>query len=97
VTFSPPVKKLDDAGFELVGGRLDYLDRQKVAALIYKRGGHVISLFVWPAADRSERLPQELTDQGYHIIHWSDGDLTYWAVSDLNEKELRKFEYLIEQ
>jgi anti-sigma factor RsiW len=95
VTFSPPVKKLDGAGFELVGGRLDYLDRQKVAALVYKRRGHVISLFIWPAADRFARLPQALTDQGYHIIHWSDGDLTYWAASDLNEMELREFVDLI--
>jgi anti-sigma factor RsiW len=95
VTFSPPVKKLDSAGFELVGGRLDYLDRQKVAALVYKRRAHVISLFIWPAADRSARLPQALTDQGYHIMHWSDGDLTYWAASDLNEMEFREFVDLI--
>jgi hypothetical protein len=38
-----------------------------------------------------QRQPQALTDQGYHIIHWSDGDLTYWAASDLNEVELREF------
>jgi anti-sigma factor RsiW len=95
VTFAPPVKELDGAGFELVGGRLDYLDRQKVAALVYKRRGHVISLFIWPAADRSARLPQALTDQGYHIIHWSDGDLTYWAASDLNEADLGEFVELI--
>jgi anti-sigma factor RsiW len=95
VTFSPPVKKLDGAGFELVGGRLDYLDRQKVAALVYKRRGHVINLFVWPAADRSARPPQTLTVQGYHVLHWSDGDLTYWAASDLNEAELREFVELI--
>jgi hypothetical protein len=29
VTFSPPVEKLDNPGFELIGGRFDYLDRQK--------------------------------------------------------------------
>src|SRR5262249_31310145 len=95
LTFSPPVKKLDGAGFELVGGRLDYLDRQQVAALGYKRRSHVINLFVWPAADRSARPLRTLTTQGYHVIHWSEGDLTYWAVSDLNEAELREFVDLI--
>jgi anti-sigma factor RsiW len=95
LTFSPPVKNLDGAGFELIGGRLDYLDRQKVAALVYKRRDHVISLFVWPAADPAVRPPQTLTEQGYHVLHWSDGDLTYWAVSDLNEAELREFVDLI--
>jgi anti-sigma factor RsiW len=97
VPFSPPVKKLNGADFELVGGRLDYLDRQKVAALVYKRRGHVINLFVWPAADRSARRPQVMTVQGYHVLHWSDGDLTYWAVSDLNEAELREFGDLIQR
>jgi anti-sigma factor RsiW len=95
VMFSPPVRKLDGAGFELVGGRLDYLDGQKVAALIYKRRAHVINLFVWPAAERSARPPQTLTTQGYHVIHWSEGDLTYWVASDLNEAELREFVDLI--
>jgi anti-sigma factor RsiW len=95
VTFSPPVKKLDGAGFEMVGGRLDYLDRQKAAAVVYKRRAHVINLFVWPAAARAPRPPQALTVQGYHVLHWSDGDLTYWAVSDLNAAELREFAELI--
>ncbi len=89
VPFAPPVPDLK--GFELIGGRLDYLDQRKVAALVYKRRGHFINLFVWPAADRSARPPQSLTLQGHPIIHWSDGDLTYWAVSDLNEAELRQF------
>ena len=95
LTFAPPVKKLDGAGFELVGGRLDYLDRQKVAALVYKRRSHVINLFVWPAADRSAQPPRTLTIQGHYVIHWSDGDLTYWAASDLNEAELRELVDLI--
>jgi anti-sigma factor RsiW len=95
VTYSPPVKKLDGAGFELVGGRLDYLDGQKVAALVYKRRSHVINLFVWPAADHSAQPPRTLTTQGYHVMHWSEGDLTYWVVSDLNEAELQEFVDLI--
>jgi hypothetical protein len=61
-----------------------------VAALVYKGRGHVINLFVWPAADRSARPPRTLTTQGYHVIRWSEGDLTYRAVSDLNEAGLRE-------
>jgi anti-sigma factor RsiW len=62
-----------------------------VAALVYKRRGHNINLFVWPAADRSTRPPRVRTTQGYQVIHWSEGDLTYWAVSDLNAAELQDF------
>jgi anti-sigma factor RsiW len=95
VAFSPPVRKLDGAGFELVGGRLDVLDGQKVAALVYKRRAHVINLFVWPAAESSALPPRTLTTQGYHVIHWTDGDLTYWVASDLNEAEMQEFVDLI--
>jgi anti-sigma factor RsiW len=68
-----------------------------VAALVYKHHGHVINLFVWPAADRSAQRPQMMTVQGYHVLHWSDGDLTYWAASDLNGAELREFVDLIQR
>ena len=29
--------------------------------------------------------------QGYHLIHWSESGMAFWAVSDLNEKELMEF------
>src|SRR5207248_822109 len=46
VDFAPPVPS--PPGYPLVGGRLDYLDNQKVAALVYRRNKHVINLFIWP-------------------------------------------------
>jgi anti-sigma factor RsiW len=91
--FSPPVKDLASSGFPLTGGRLDYLDHRPVAALIYQRAKHIINLFVWPSTEESS--VQSLTHQGYHVIHWADGGMTYWAVSDLNEKELGEFAALI--
>jgi anti-sigma factor RsiW len=95
VDFSPPVPDLSGEGFKLLGGRLDYLDNRKAAAVVYQRRKHVINLFIRPAAGRSSQAPQALTVQGYQVLHWSDGDLTYWAVSDLNEEELREFARLI--
>jgi anti-sigma factor RsiW len=96
VDFSPPVKNLADQGFPLVGGRLEYLDRHKAAALIYKRNQHIINLFIWRASDSSPRPPEAISVQGnWRVIHWIEGGLTYWAVSDLNELELQEFVRLI--
>jgi hypothetical protein len=35
--------------------------------------------------------------EGYYLVHWSDGDFTYWAVSDVNPGDLQNFKQLFEQ
>jgi anti-sigma factor RsiW len=92
--FAPEVKDLSAEGFPLLGGRLDYLDGRPAAALVYGRQKHVINVFVWRTAGRN-RPPQTLERQGYHLIHWADGDRTTWIISDLNNEELRRFADLL--
>ena len=95
--FAPPVVDLTNAGFPLIGGRLDYLDNRPVAALIYQRRKHFINLFVWPASDVSRRTKaKEISRQGYHLLHWVEGDFNYWAVSDVNKEDLQNFQRLFE-
>jgi anti-sigma factor RsiW len=95
VEFPPTVKQLSKQGFELTGGRLDYLDKRRVVAVVYKRREHIINLFQWPAATDADSAPQSLSLQGFHLIHWTQGGLNYWAVSDLNESELEEFVRLV--
>ena len=94
--FAPAVVDLSNEGFPLIGGRLDYLDNRAVAALIYQRRKHFINLFVWPAAPDETRTPKTITRQGYQLLHWVESDLNYWAVSDVNEKELQEFKQFFE-
>jgi mycothiol system anti-sigma-R factor len=89
--FSPPVKDFTKQDFRLVGGRLDYLDNRPVAALVYQRRQHTINLFIWPASSNLEVQPKTLSRQGYHLIHWAQAGLTFWAISDLNLGELQDF------
>ena len=93
--FSPPVKDLSKEDFALIGGRLDYVGDRPVAALVYQRRKHVINLFIWPSTPDSATSSVALTRQGYHLIQWTEGGLTYWAASDLNEKELEEFVALV--
>jgi anti-sigma factor RsiW len=86
--FSPQVKDLTDEGFTLIGGRLDYLVQRPVAALVYERRKHIINLFVWPQEAGGATNPAR---SGFNIVHWASGGLGYWAISDLNEAELRDF------
>jgi mycothiol system anti-sigma-R factor len=95
--FAPPVIDLSSEGFPLVGGRLDYLDKRPVAALVYQKRKHFINLFVWPAASDSAKTTKAITRQGYQLMHWFDPDFNYWAVSDINDKDLQAFKQLFEQ
>jgi anti-sigma factor RsiW len=94
--FSPPVENPADQGFPLVGGRLDYLGGRSVAALVYQRHQHYVNLFIWPSNDAREMAEKSMRRQGYSLIHWDKSGMQYWAISDLNEAELRQFAEIIQ-
>ena len=85
--FAPKVRDLAAQGFPLVGGRVDYFDGRRVAAIVFRRRDHVINVFIMPHASGPMRH-EELRRNGYNIESWSDGEYDFWAVSDLNRDEL---------
>jgi anti-sigma factor RsiW len=89
--FSPPVKDLSAQEFPLIGGRLDYIGGRSVAALIFHRNKHVINLFIWPVNEKDSKPAVIASIQGYNVIHWTNTGMMFWAVSDLNGKELMEF------
>jgi anti-sigma factor (TIGR02949 family) len=93
--YSPPVYDFAGRGYPLLGGRLDYVDGQSVAALVYGRRQHLINVFLCPAARGPSGGPSTSTKQGYHALHWTSADYTYWAVSDLGLPELEDFANLL--
>jgi anti-sigma factor RsiW len=93
LAFSPPVADLSASGFELVGGRLDYIGAQPVAVLIYKRRQHLIDVFVWPV--ETQKSEQMSTRDGFNIEHFAKNGMDYWLVSDLSRNELNDLAQLI--
>jgi mycothiol system anti-sigma-R factor len=90
--FSPPVTDLATAGFPLVGGRLDYVDHRPVATLVYRHRLHVIDLFVWPDANAGATgIIEAASKQGFNMLHWNSAGMTFWAISDLNQADIKTF------
>jgi anti-sigma factor RsiW len=91
IDFAPEVRDFAADGFPLVGGRLDYLDGKTVVALVYRRHKHPINLLISPVPGRGDTSPEALTRRGYNLVHWTQGEMSYWAVSDVNAAELGQF------
>ncbi len=90
--FSPAAVDLANAGFPLAGGRLDYLESRPVATLVYRYRQHVIDLFVWPdARARADASLRAFSSKGYNVLRWREAGMDYWAVSDVNEAEMKAF------
>ncbi len=90
--FAPEVMDLSPDGFDLAGGRLDYVNGRAVAALVYRKRKHVINLLTWPAMSGDEEMSMTSeTKQGYHLVHWRHEGMEWWAISDLNLAELTEF------
>lgn len=95
VDFAPEVKDLTGEGFPLLGGRLDYVGERRVGVLVYKRRLHLINVFMWPAARAEASEPRLYRKNGYNLLSWSRGGIGYWAVSDLEQGELRRLQGLL--
>lgn len=95
--FSPAVYDFAGRGYPLIGGRLDYLGGRPVAALVYGRRQHLINVFLWPANRGPAGGPDATMRQGYHLLHWTTPEYTYWVVSDLGMAELREFAQLLRE
>ncbi len=91
---SPAVADFEPQGYRLLGGRADYIDRQRAAVIVYQHGAHLINVFSW--ADDRRSLPRNLTRNGYQLIFWKSGDLDYCAMSDTAPEELRRLVGLLQ-
>jgi anti-sigma factor RsiW len=93
--FSPPVADFAEQGFPLTGGRLDSVNGRNVAVLVYRRHQHLINAYTWPSAGSPDSAVGKSALQGYNLLHWTRGGVTWWLASDLNSNELESLANLL--
>jgi anti-sigma factor RsiW len=91
LSFSPPVYDLSDQGFKLIGGRLDYLGNQEIAAVVFQHRQHYINLFIWPKNASGNLSEATLQKEGFNLYGWEANGLTMWAVTDADPDALKTF------
>ncbi len=86
-----------DDEYTLLGGAVGYYLERKSAVLVYKRGLHVASLSVFPAAGLAFPAPGTAAagvpvalrqERGFRVVVWRQGELGYALVSDLANDEI---------
>jgi anti-sigma factor RsiW len=93
---SPAVPELKDAGFPLIGGRLDYVDGHPAAAVVYGHAKHIINLFAWASPGKPDTGFHDESRQGFNVVTWRRAGITYYAVSDVEADQLAEFAKLVE-
>ena len=88
---SPPVMDLTAQGFTLLGARIDYLDANPIAAIVYRRRAHVINVFCKPASSSGPGSASMQSLHGFNVRSWSEKGIHLWAVSDIGADELGEF------
>ena len=90
LNFVPPVVDLAAQGYPLLGARRDVLSGETAAALVYRHGAHVISVFVRPAESDAVSGAQAVrVVRGFNVIERTQGGLAFCFVSDANPHELQ--------
>lgn len=89
-TIAPLVADLTDAGFPLIGGRLDVPVDRATPAIIYRAGAHLISLYMRPA--EGEVAPRLAKIDGFSVLGWRQNGFAFTAVSDADGTEVGKFQ-----
>jgi mycothiol system anti-sigma-R factor len=92
--FSPPVQEFANDGFPLQGGRLDVVHGRTIAALVYGRRKHLISVFIQPAREEDQPM-RSGSRQGYNWLAWRAAGMEFCAISDVSPADLEQLRHLV--
>jgi anti-sigma factor RsiW len=89
LSFSPAVAELSSEGYRLVTGRLEHVSGRAVASIQYSHGDHLVNVLACPL--RGAGKVRTFHRDGFNVVGWTDSQLQYWAVSDVDARELSQF------
>ena len=92
LSVAPFVPDLSAQGYALEGGRIDVIEGQAAATLVYRVGKHAVSVTRLPDnVGLAPLLAKDRTINGYVVVYWSQNGVNYAATSDASRDELTEF------
>jgi anti-sigma factor RsiW len=97
IPFSFNLPEFQGSQFELVGGRVSYLEQSPGAQLLFRVRKHQISVFIFQA----KALPLgfasagEMDARSFHLERWQRDGLQYFAIGDAAPEDLRALSDLL--
>jgi anti-sigma factor RsiW len=88
IPFSFNLPELQGTGFELVGGRVSYLEQSPGAELIYRVRKHQISVFIFQERGTGLRTSESRDARSFHLESWAQGELRYFVIGDAGPEDL---------
>jgi anti-sigma factor RsiW len=94
-TFNLP--ELQDSPFELLGGKVSYLNQSPGAELIFRVRKHQISVFIFQERGLGKSSSDEATTNAlsFTVRSWSRNGLRYFVIGDASPQDLEKLSDLL--
>lgn len=92
-TFNLP--ELQDSPFQLVGGKISYLNQSPGAELIFRVRQHQISVFIFQDRQESDENESARTALSFGVRNWNHNGLRYFVIGDAGAQDLDKLSELI--
>lgn len=93
--FVPPVPDMKPQGYFLQGVRVATVKGIQAAALTYRHGDHLITVFICPAGKGGDKDLDTDTDDDYHVAYWTKGRFSFWVVSQASLDDVKQFGTLL--
>jgi anti-sigma factor RsiW len=97
IPFSFNLPELQGSPFELVGGRVSYLEQSPGAELIFRVRKHLISVFIFQdrAIPAGFSASEAMDARSFHLESWTKGGLRYFVIGDASPEDLRALRDLL--
>ena len=87
--FAVDLPELSGTQFELIGGRMVFVEQEPAALLVYGIRKHKVSVIVSLDRDGLEKLGStETSVNSFHLETWSHGGLRYIVISDTSTQDV---------